>query len=537
MLTKIKKFKWTKWTIIASLLLFASCTDVLTTSDNVDMTNGVIEFKIENPSPPSRSKLITVNEYEVTGLLIVVTDPNNEEIQRINWSASENSKTYQIPVKTPGKHRVIVTHISNDNGKVVKAKESAYFIIRPMIITVVEIIPGFVGFINIDDSEREAINIVRNNILPVSLQESQAERYILRRTGTVLPSGTIIKEAIPEGANTNPETDLEVSEDSYIFLLDLKPNAFFEHPVQYIVVDKKGNSKKINAKWLPKVNDQVPETFSSDTPELYTIVDRNVTIEVIEELPMDWIVLNPDVLNAATKEAFLIVQGLTPNESLYTCSAYTYNNGYNFFNAYKSSLSTVVGLMDYDTNTVLTEIDSLAASYDTITLYIIAHGSVDGISLGGYNFYASQFADTFSSHPDVNFNFLLGSCHSGSFIDDLSAIPNVNVVKTASSTTESAFGDEDTIASYNDINPLDNGTEWTSSFLEAASIIVNNNDIWNTIAVTSSTYNVPATSVMLNEAGFLAVGINRGLPVSLNNYDLANITSWETPQHYSSWEF
>ena len=536
MLTKIKKFKWTQWTITVFLLLFASCTDVLTISDNVDMTNGVIQLKIENPSPRGKSKLITVNEYEVTGLMIVITDPNNEEIQRINWSASENSKTYQIPVKSPGKHKVTVTHIAKDNGKVVKAKESAFFNIRPMIITTVEIIPGFVGFINIDASEQEAINHVRNNILPVSLQESQAERYILRRTGTVLPSGTIIKEGVPEGANPNPCNSLTVLEDSYIFLLDLKPNAFLEHPVQYIVVDKKGNTEKINANWLPKVNDKVPEAFSSDTPELYTIVDRNVTIEAIDELPTTWSVLNPDVLNATTKEAFLIIQGLTPNESLYTCAAYTYNNGYNFFNAYKSSLSTVVGLMDFDSNKVLTEIDSLAASYDTITVYIIAHGSVDGISLGGYNFYASQFAGAFSSHPGVNFNFLLGACHSGSFIDDLAAVPNVNVVKTASSTTESAFADEDIIASYNDINPSDNGTEWTSSFLEAAAIIVNNNGIWNTIAVTSSTYSVPATSVMLNEAGFLAVGINRGLPISLNNYDLANRTSWETPQHYSSWE-
>jgi hypothetical protein len=537
MLTKIKKFKWTKWIIIIFPLLFASCTDVLTGSDNVDMTNGVIELKIANPSPQTESRLITVNEYEVTGLLIVVTDPDNEEIQRIEWSASDNSKTYQIPVKSPGKHKVTVTHISNDNGKIVTATESAYFIIRPMLITLVEIIPGFVGFINIDASEQEAIHLVRNDILPVSLQESRAERYILRRTGTVLPPGTIIREAIPEGANSNPDNSLTVLEDSYIFLLDLKPNAFLEHPVQYIVVDKKGSTKKIDANWLPRVNDQVPESFSSDTPELYTIVDRNVTIEVIEEQYSEWSVLNPAVLDATTEEAFLIVQGLTPNESLYTSAAYTYNNGYNFFNTYKSSLSTVIGLLDYDSSTVLTEIDSLAANYDTITLYIIAHGSVDGISLGGYNFYASQFANTFASHPDVNFNFLLGSCHSGSFIDDLSAVPNVNVVKTASSTTESAFADEDSIASYNDINPADNGTEWTSSFLEAASIIVNNNNIWNTIAVTSSTYSVPATSVMLNEAGFLAVGMNRGLPVSLNNYDLANITSWETPQHYASWEF
>ena len=98
----------------------------------------------------------------------------------------------------------------------------------------------------------------------------------------------------------------------------------------------------------------------------------------------------------------------------------------NFFNSYKSIFSRVEGLVQTDALQVLDTIDHMAEEgKDVITIYIIAHGGVDGIRLGGQWFTATQFKNKMAACPDVIFNFILGSCHSGSFIDDLSSLDNL----------------------------------------------------------------------------------------------------------------
>ena len=108
-----------------------------------------------NIDRPLTSKAITVSEYDVTGLAIEVRGPNDEVIQTIDWKAEESSKTYLIPVEQQGEHEIIITHISNDNGEVVEAKESATFYMQAMVITVIDITPGLIGLINIEAGAEE----------------------------------------------------------------------------------------------------------------------------------------------------------------------------------------------------------------------------------------------------------------------------------------------------------------------------------------------------------------------------------------------
>ena len=280
----------------------------------------------------------------------------------------------------------------------------------------------------------------------------------------------------------------------------------------------------------------MPTQFVSDKPLLKWVVERNVVLERPQITVIDW-KINPGIIQLLKTEAFICVQGLTPSESLYGDAVATYNNGYNFFNAYKSSTSTLVGLTDYSADDVLIEMDNLAnAGYDVITIYIIAHGGTNYVKLGGVKTWASQFVSTMTSHPGVEFNFLSGSCHSGSFVDDLSAVSNVRVVKTACLASESAYGDKDTLSPLTDYNTPDTGSEWTSSLLKAADTITSTPAIWTVVSNIASMYGVSKTSVMLNEAGYLAVGLNRGLPVGLTNWSLTNRKGWCTPDHYASWE-
>jgi hypothetical protein len=70
-------------------------------------------------------------------------------------------------VNQAGTYRIEVTHISDDNGEVVEAEESARFEIEPMVITVVDITPGMIGLMRIDRGPPpEPIEVGRTYAMP-----------------------------------------------------------------------------------------------------------------------------------------------------------------------------------------------------------------------------------------------------------------------------------------------------------------------------------------------------------------------------------
>jgi len=101
-----------------------------------------------NINPPTTVKAIAVTEYDVTDLDIQVYDPLGVLLTKISWNVAEGRQSYLIPVsEQEGEHEIVVTHISNENGEVVEAEESAAFNIQAMFITVIDIIPGRIGVI------------------------------------------------------------------------------------------------------------------------------------------------------------------------------------------------------------------------------------------------------------------------------------------------------------------------------------------------------------------------------------------------------
>ncbi len=103
-----------------------------------------------NINHTAAAKAITVTEYDVTGLAIEVYDPDGVLIEEISWQADEGQQSYLIPVSEQGQHEIVVTHISDENGELVEAEESATFNIQAMVITVIDIIPGCIGVIGVD---------------------------------------------------------------------------------------------------------------------------------------------------------------------------------------------------------------------------------------------------------------------------------------------------------------------------------------------------------------------------------------------------
>jgi hypothetical protein len=191
--------------------------------------------------------------------------------------------------------------------------------------------------------------------------------------------------------------------------------------------------------------------------------------------------------------------------NLFDDASNTYASGLAFFNAYRTGQSEVHTLTMTDADNVLGEIDAMVEKgLSPITIYIIAHGDVDRVRLGGVWITAQQFRDEFAEHPRTLFNLVVGSCYGASFIDDLSSLSNVPALLTACSTTGLAAPDWDTRNEVADYNPDDSGSEWTSSLLTAAAAMIDSH--WDDILDYAAAENVPVTSVLLDAAGLGALG-------------------------------
>ena len=248
-----------------------------------------------------------------------------------------------------------------------------------------------------------AIAVVENQVLPDAVPPGAT--FLCLRMDESIPAGSVIEEDAPQGATTQGEVfpkGLTVGEESFFFFLDLDPGTYYEHPVKYIVVGKSGGYQVIEATWWPRINGETPSQFADPTPAQQWIVAGNTSLGPATGNLMTF---DFGVLFRIQREGFIVVQGLMPHENLFDDANATYLNGINFFNAYKSSFSEVEGLVMSQAANVLDEIDNMVANkLDPITIYIIAHGGVDDVSLGGQSFTAQQFRNKIPARlpPGVN---------------------------------------------------------------------------------------------------------------------------------------
>jgi hypothetical protein len=131
---------------LAGLLLLAAFACSLVPKEDLD---GKWYIKL-NVGPAAGSKAISVREYDVTGLTIVVNDPHGQDIQTIDWVPAEGQQTYLIPVDQAGQYELFVTHLGRRGTEEINVTESATFNIRAMTITTIDIVPGCIGQIGID---------------------------------------------------------------------------------------------------------------------------------------------------------------------------------------------------------------------------------------------------------------------------------------------------------------------------------------------------------------------------------------------------
>ncbi len=385
---------------------------------------------------------------------------------------------------------------------------------------------------------QEAINKLTKEVLPEQL--SKDATYCCLRMDSVIHKGSIIEEDAPRGTLQKEDVErlasVALDEDSYLFYLDLEPGAMFAHDLKYIIIGKSGKTRVLPAQWWPRVDGEIVPEFSKQVPSAQHIVATNAIVQM--PIGKRFLYRFPGQLVIRNNEGFIIVQGLMPSENLYSCVVDTYVNLLDLFLEYKNNCVgdvEVEGLVEGQADNVLTEIDNqVVAGRNPITIFITAHGNTNYVRLGGVAMYASQFQAKMAAHPTVRFNFFLCSCHSGSFMDEISSLSNVYTAHTASQPEESAWPDWDTHCGLNDHNPSDTGAEWMSSLGEAANSLANSTTHWSTITTSAAAQKVPVTSMWLYHAALGGIGSAALMGLS-QDLDLAHRCNSENPMSYKKW--
>lgn len=145
------------------------------------------------------------------------------------------------------------------------------------------------------------------------------------------------------------------------------------------------------------------------------------------------------------------------------------------------------------------------------------------ISLGDTPLDAYYLADFLNDHPETSFSFLFQSCHTGSFIDDLKDLPNVQLVLTSTSDLFYSWGDLDPDI---DPNPIDSGSEWTSSMYFSVLDRISYSG-WANILSEANRLGAPPSVVLL-----LAAFSNTAYPDS-RDLDACYLSNMQFPQAWS----
>jgi hypothetical protein len=128
------------------------------------------------------TKTIVVEEYDVTRVEVELFAPGESlPFYTLTWYAGDDPVSELIPVSEQGEYEIQVTHVGDDNGEPVEAEESATFNIKAMIITVIDIIPGCIGTIEIepgteDGPSAEEVNECALTVM-TALWEAMAPLY------------------------------------------------------------------------------------------------------------------------------------------------------------------------------------------------------------------------------------------------------------------------------------------------------------------------------------------------------------------------
>jgi hypothetical protein len=303
--------------------------------------------------------------------------------------------------------------------------------------------------------EQAAVKVVEEVLEPLNLGSPTIG---FKLDETLKPGDTVA----PHGGQGQP-----VDEESYFFFVDLMPGAFYAHDVLFILVGKDDGWVEISSEeWWPEINGQTPDWLCTEAAywdSANWFYNQGVSPPTQAQIPPPQV---PPPQQQQFSEAAVVVNGYAEGETLSWDMAMSCWRMWELFDSIITPDNTFEITPPPTGSNSPADVLALLADlcddgYNHIIVYMVGHGSIDSISIGGERLTAETLVNFLNNHPDTYFSILMESCHIGSFIDDLSALPNVYLALTSTSSLFLAYGDID-----RDVDPngdIDSGAEWTSS--------------------------------------------------------------------------
>jgi hypothetical protein len=287
----------------------------------------------------------------------------------------------------------------------------------------------------------------------------------------------VIGSYSPGATQTSARQAAPMHEAGWLFYLDEQPGGFYSHPGRIVAIGLSGQVLFTeNTQGWPTVNGVTPDfmlqkasTRIASVTTANTVYNPSQVYIPVAVIRWPWVIQKWFRLYGA-----VTVQGLTPIQSLY----YEASQVHDMMTDAMEDLmgATFVQAVDYPNNAPADIATAVAYLVNTkkvsnITLYFIAHGNIEYMSIGGSGYWASTLKTLIDAYPNVRFNLIFETCHGGSWTDYFQAlgstgVPNVDMSISSTSRTKGAYPDWDYSNGLTDYNAAqDEFVEFTSDFI------------------------------------------------------------------------
>ncbi len=140
--------------LLTVLWVLSACGGLVDTSTEqqevISGNGGTLKLSI-NPGIPANQG-ISVEEFTVISVDVALIDiATSLTVQTLTWYAVQGQTTFNVAVGTPGDFKVLVTHHGTNVNSSKAMSESVNVQIKPMLITVINLVPGYIGTIDVKD--------------------------------------------------------------------------------------------------------------------------------------------------------------------------------------------------------------------------------------------------------------------------------------------------------------------------------------------------------------------------------------------------
>lgn len=146
-------------TALLALLALGACSTV-TEPDQASYDQDGGKLTIAVKPGDTVTKAIGTQEFTVNKLTIQVKCiANDHVVQTLTWYPGNGEQSYNLTIGYPGEYLVTVTHYGSNNTGNISQTETATVEVRPMLISSITIIPGYIGSIAVTT---DAVTYIKN---------------------------------------------------------------------------------------------------------------------------------------------------------------------------------------------------------------------------------------------------------------------------------------------------------------------------------------------------------------------------------------